>query len=57
MKVIDDGDIGMCDLCLSETGDRKRVLRDGKFNDGPARYAIYACPPCRAEVRRRQAAA
>lgn len=49
MRVIDDGDFGLCDDCGSETAPRKRVVRLGKFNDGPARYIAYLCPACRAD--------
>lgn len=47
MRVIDDGEIGMCDDCSSEDGTRTRVLRDVTINGERVRVAVHLCDDCK----------
>lgn len=44
----DDGDIGQCDDCMSDEGERRRVFRTVTIEGQQQRIYVYLCSACRA---------
>lgn len=42
-----EADIGMCDDCGTEDGNRYRTIVSGVWADGPGRCIAWLCGPCK----------